>query len=401
MSRWSFAPPISRSACAGPPSATNSASSATSMGADGRRGRGRNERIRGSTIGAGRAYMGQGQRWTSDIRRPIGQLPVRAAGHCFWSTGGVDRAALAAAPARSAVTDAPFGQSPAQRMASLAAIPGGFQDTPRVLRTDGCPTRSASSPTARCSSPKSAAPAAVREPRRRDAGAKVVVRTATHDFWDRGLIGLGDGTSRSPRGPTRTSPTPTTPATAGRTRARRRPGRPTSGCEIEGRISRVNVNTGQETVLVEDFLPAFPSATGSAARVRGRRGAVRQRGRRRKINYADERPTAGRPDNPCGDPPHKGGSIRSQNIRTGRRPARARRHGPAARPERSAPGSRARAADRRPPGLRNPFRLTIRPGTSEVWAADVDWNTLEEINRVHSRRRAPGNFGWPCYEGAE
>ena len=36
---------------------------------------------------------------------------------------------LAAAPARSAVTDAPFGQSPAQRIASLAAIPGGFQDT--------------------------------------------------------------------------------------------------------------------------------------------------------------------------------------------------------------------------------------------------------------------------------
>ena len=33
-------------------------------------------------------------------------------------------------------------------------------------------------------------------------------------------------------------------------------------------------------------------------------------------------------------------------------------------------------------GLRNPFRFTFRPGTSELWIGDVGWNTWEEINRI-------------------
>ena len=51
-------------------------------------------------------------------------------------------------------------------------------------------------------------------------------------------------------------------------------------------------------------------------------------------------------------------------------------------------------------GLRNPFRITVRPGTNEVWAGDVGWNTWEEINRVQSPTGGTTNFGWPCYEGA-
>ncbi len=31
-------------------------------------------------------------------------------------------------------------------------------------------------------------------------------------------------------------------------------------------------------------------------------------------------------------------------------------------------------------GLRNPFRITTRPGTNEVWLGDVGWNEWEEIN---------------------
>jgi PKD repeat protein len=50
--------------------------------------------------------------------------------------------------------------------------------------------------------------------------------------------------------------------------------------------------------------------------------------------------------------------------------------------------------------MRNPFRITTRPGTSELWLGDVGWGTWEEINRIR-----PGgaieNFGWPCYEGNE
>jgi PKD repeat protein len=52
-------------------------------------------------------------------------------------------------------------------------------------------------------------------------------------------------------------------------------------------------------------------------------------------------------------------------------------------------------------GLRNPFRFTVRPGTSEIWVSDVGWGTWEEIDRVTNPTAAVTNFGWPCYEGAE
>jgi PKD repeat protein len=50
-------------------------------------------------------------------------------------------------------------------------------------------------------------------------------------------------------------------------------------------------------------------------------------------------------------------------------------------------------------GLRNPFRMTIRPDTNEVWLGDVGWNTWEEINRIPNPTAGVTNFGWPCYEG--
>jgi len=51
--------------------------------------------------------------------------------------------------------------------------------------------------------------------------------------------------------------------------------------------------------------------------------------------------------------------------------------------------------------LRNPFRITSRPGTNELWVGDVGWNTWEEVNRIANVSDATvENFGWPCYEGA-
>lgn len=57
-------------------------------------------------------------------------------------------------------------------------------------------------------------------------------------------------------------------------------------------------------------------------------------------------------------------------------------------------------------GFRNPFRISIKPGTGstnpstgdigEVYVGDVGWGEWEELNVV----KAPGtNFGWPLYEG--
>jgi glucose/arabinose dehydrogenase len=51
-------------------------------------------------------------------------------------------------------------------------------------------------------------------------------------------------------------------------------------------------------------------------------------------------------------------------------------------------------------GFRNPFRLTFRPGTGELWIGDVGWGTWEEINRLTNPLSSPvTNFGWPCREG--
>ena len=51
-------------------------------------------------------------------------------------------------------------------------------------------------------------------------------------------------------------------------------------------------------------------------------------------------------------------------------------------------------------GQRNPWRLTFRPGTSELWSGDVGGSIWEEVNRLDmSSFTAPVNRGWPCYEG--
>ena len=57
-------------------------------------------------------------------------------------------------------------------------------------------------------------------------------------------------------------------------------------------------------------------------------------------------------------------------------------------------------------GLRNPFRMTMRPGSGlanpnlgqpgTIFAGDVGWLSSEEINLAATGGR---NFGWPCYEG--
>jgi glucose/arabinose dehydrogenase len=52
-------------------------------------------------------------------------------------------------------------------------------------------------------------------------------------------------------------------------------------------------------------------------------------------------------------------------------------------------------------GQRNPWRLTFRPGTSELWSVDVGSSNWEEINRLPAATAtaAAVNRGWPCYEG--
>src|SRR5436190_2711982 len=89
------------------------------------------------------------------------------------------------------------------------------------------------------------------------------LRTNTHDFWDRGLLGLAldpnfvvngnfyalyaynkaPNSSTVPRWPD-SCPTP--------------PGATDDGCVITGRLSRIS-STGAETVLIEDWCQQYPS----------------------------------------------------------------------------------------------------------------------------------------------
>lgn len=126
----------------------------------------------------------------------------------------------------------------------------------------------------------------------------------------------------------------------------------------------------------------------------------------------------GDPVNPCGDPPGgvggvmtppsaEGGALRAQDLRTLSDPVglngtviRVSPDTGLALPDN--PAASAGSENRRKIvayGLRNPYRMTIRPATGELWIADVGWQTHEEINRHPDPDDAVVNFGWPCYEG--
>jgi glucose/arabinose dehydrogenase len=206
------------------------------------------------------------------------------------------------------------------------------------------------------------------------------------------------------------------------------PGPTTDGCLVSGRLSRLqisgNVMTGTEQVLINDWCQQFPSHS-IGTLLFGRDGYLYVTGGDgasfNNVDYGQYGNTyAGDQANPCGDPPGavgtalsppgaEGGALRSQSVRRTDGPATldgtVLRIDPATGA--GVPGnpffasSDANARRIVAYGLRNPFRMTQRPGTDELWIGDVGWNTWEEINRVVAPASATApNFGWPCYEGS-
>src|SRR4051794_30668794 len=242
--------------------------------------------------------------------------------------------------------------------------------------------------------------------------------TAVQNYWDRGLLRLAldpnyasngniyvlsaydraPNPSQVPRGGD-TCPTP--------------PAATDDGCVITGRLSRIS-STGAETVLIEDWCQQYPSHSIGTLDFGPDGMLYASAGDGASFNWADYGQD-GSPVNPCGDPPSatltpptaQGGALRAQSFR---RPAgqTASLDGAILRlnPDTgaAAAGNPAIAnsdANRRrivAHGFRNPFRFTFRPGTGEIWAGDVGWNTWEEIDRVPDVA-AVRNYGWPCYEG--
>jgi glucose/arabinose dehydrogenase len=261
----------------------------------------------------------------------------------------------------------------------------------------------------------------------------VDLRTQVHNFWDRGLLDV----ALAPNFPTNpwVYVLYTFDAAIGGTAPRwgsvngtsdgcpTPPGPTDDGCVVAGRLSRFqasgNVATGTEQVLVEGWCQQYPShSIGSMAF--GADGALYvSGGDGASFNFVDYGQD-GSPVNPCGDPPGgvggsmsppaaEGGALRSQDLRTTSDPTGVNgailRVDPATgaglpdNPMASSSDPNARRIVGY--GLRNPFRITTRPGTSEVWLGDVGWNDWEEIDRLASPAAAPvENFGWPCYEGS-
>lgn len=124
------------------------------------------------------------------------------------------------------------------------------------------------------------------------------------------------------------------------------------------------------------------------------------------------------PRNPCGDPPvpvgstqqpstSEGGAFRSQDLLTDGDPLGWNGSLVRIDPDTgAAPADNPLVGDGNPDndhvvahGMRNPFRFTVRPGTNEVYLADVGQVDYEEINKVVVGAPTVPNFGWPCYEG--
>ncbi len=259
------------------------------------------------------------------------------------------------------------------------------------------------------------------------------LRTNVHNFWDRGLATL----ALHPAFPAQPyvyvgytldaaiGGTPPRWGTAGATAdgCPTPPGATSNGCVVGGRVSRLqaagDTMVGAEQVLIEGWCQQFPShsvddlafAADGALYVSGGDGANFF-----SVDYGQ----SGTPVNPCGDPPGavgsqltapsaRGGALRSQSLR---RPAGepAVLNGTVLRvdpltgqalPDNPLVGGGIAGAERIIAyGLRNPFRLAVRPGTRELYVGDVGWSAYEEINRIaDGADAAVENFGWPCYEG--
>jgi len=254
------------------------------------------------------------------------------------------------------------------------------------------------------------------------------LRTQVYNFWDRGLLSIaldpqfpvrpylyalytydgkiGETAPRWGQPGVSSDPCPTPP------------GPTDAGCLVSTRLSKLTVTgnavSGEQT-LIHDWCQQFPSHSAGGL-VFGPDGMLyASGGDGASFNFTDY----GQEGNPCGDPPGgvgtnlsaptaEGGALRSQDYRTTTDPtgldgALIRIDpdtGAAAPGNPMSASSDANARRIVAAGMRNPFRFTFRPGTSEIYVGDVGWGAWEEIDRIPAPTDATvDNFGWPCYEG--
>ena len=245
------------------------------------------------------------------------------------------------------------------------------------------------------------------------------------DGWDRGLLGLtvdprlGNGTNHdfvyalySTDAPPGVNPP------YWNDRCSTPPGPHTDGCIIGGTLSRIPVNAngtaGTEQIIIDnEWCQQFTSHSvghiefgpdGIPLRHRRRGRELRQRG----LGPVRRQPrrTPRRRRTPAATRPAESAARKARRphaaVRCGPRACgdrRARRASSTARscastptPVPASPATRSTTRRRRRRtrpriiayGLRNSFRFTNRPGTSEIWTGDVGWGDWEEINRIQT-----------------
>lgn len=248
------------------------------------------------------------------------------------------------------------------------------------------------------------------------------LRTNVHNYWDRGLLGMAvdpkfaagrpylyvlytadmnaDGVA--PKwGTANTSDDSGGPSSTG------------NGVAVTGRLSRLTIGSdgvaiaGSERVLIHDWFNQFPSHSIGDLKFGPDGYLYASAGDGASFNAVDTG-NLGDAANRTNDPTNEGGAIRAQDVLSDTDPAgldgtiiRINADTGAAAPGNPYassvdPNKQKIIAN----GLRNPFRITFKPGTNELWVAETGWNTWEEINVIPNASGGTAmNFGWPAYEG--
>ncbi|HEX8342697.1 MAG TPA: PQQ-dependent sugar dehydrogenase [Tepidisphaeraceae bacterium] len=240
------------------------------------------------------------------------------------------------------------------------------------------------------------------------------LRTGVYNYWDRGLLGMtldpGFATGRPYVYVLYTSDSDLGGQAPkwGAPGVDTDPGSSDGSTTVTGKLSKLtasgNVMTGSEQVLIHDWQNQFPSHSIGDLNFGPDGYLYASAGDGASFNAVDY----GQTGNPFNDPAKEGGAVRSQDILS---PGDSQTlDGTVIRVDpdtgNPAPGNPyanlSQANQKRiiATGLRNPYRFTFRPGSSEIWIAETGWSGYEEINRINSAGdSAAENFGWPAYEG--
>jgi cysteine-rich repeat protein len=254
----------------------------------------------------------------------------------------------------------------------------------------------------------------------------------THDYWDRGMLGL----AIAPNFPATPHLYVLTTLDQGNFWNDGCSDATGAGCVVSGRLSRLTLNpanpslatTTEQPLLEARWCMQYPShATGDLHF--GDDGYLyASSGDGASFNFLDWGQVDGLVQgvltkNACNDPggldaqgrlvlaTSEGGQLRSQDLQTGGDATNY--NGTILRMDVS--GSLPVAPPTNPlvgkgttnddfiiaTGLRNPYRFNVRRGTNEIWIADVGEGTYEELDRIADPGGSLENFGWPCFEGPD